>query len=54
MHGCKHKENGWRSETVGVCEVRKHQEREHLTDLTGTSDRGGVRGRKIKTGWVKF
>lgn len=54
MHGCEYKENCWRLEAVGVCEVRKHQERERLTDLTGISDTEGVRGRKIKTGWVKF
>lgn len=33
-------------EAVGVCEVRKHQEREYLTALTDTSDREGVRGRE--------
>lgn len=46
MHVCESKENGWGLEAVGVCEARKHQEREYLTALTDTSDREGVRGRE--------
>lgn len=46
MHVCESKGNGWRLEAVGVCEVRKHQERDYLTALTDTSDRAGVRGRE--------
>lgn len=33
-------------ETVEVCEVRKHQEKEYLTALTDTGDTEGVRGRE--------
>jgi len=54
MDSCKCKGNGWRLETGGVFEVRKHQEGKYLTALADTSGRGGARERKIKTEWVKF